>query len=216
MERIGIIFLGPPGSGKGTQAKELEKRFGFIHISTGDLLRKAVREGTPVGKIAEKYMKEGTLVPDDVIISLVGEALKGAEKFVLDGFPRNTTQAEKLEEIIQEGNAKISHVILLNVEDDEIVRRLLARRVCPSCGRVYNLITSPPKNDNKCDVCGVQLVKRSDDNEETIRKRLYIYRKETAPLIDYYKKKGLLVEVDASKDPEEVFRSILRIIGVHE
>ncbi len=215
MERIGIILLGPPGSGKGTQAKELEKKFGFVHISTGDLLRKAVREGTPVGKIAEKYMREGALVPDDVILKLVNEALDGVDKFVLDGFPRNTSQAEKLDDMMREKSGKITKAILLEVTDDEIVRRLLARRVCPSCGRVYNLITSPPKDDNKCDVCGVQLIRRSDDNEDTIRNRLSVYRNETAPLIDYYERKGILVKIDAEKSPDEVFNAIVRVIGAH-
>ncbi len=211
MERIGLILLGPPGSGKGTQAKELEKRFGFVHISTGDLLRKAVREGTPVGKIAEKYMKEGVLVPDDVILNLVNEALSRVTRFVLDGFPRNISQARKLEDIMQKIGGRIKRAILLDVSDDEIVKRLLARRICPSCGRVYNLITSPPKDDNKCDVCGVQLVKRSDDNEETIRNRLAVYRKETAPLIKYYEERGILSRVDASRSPEEVFSSIVKV-----
>lgn len=214
MERIGLILLGPPGSGKGTQAKELEKRFGFVHISTGDLLRKAVREGTPVGKVAEKYMKEGALVPDDVILNLVNEALSSVTRFVLDGFPRNITQAKKLEDMMREIGGMIKRAILLDVSDDEIVKRLLARRICPSCGRVYNLITSPPKDDNKCDVCGVQLVKRSDDNEETIRNRLAVYRKETAPLIKYYEEKGILSRVDASRSPEEVFSSIVKVAGL--
>ncbi len=215
MERIGIILVGPPGSGKGTQAEELEAQYGFKHISTGDLLRKAVKEGTPVGKLAEKYMREGTLVPDDVIIELVKDALNDTNRFVLDGFPRNIHQAKMLDELLRKIGGNIMYVLLMDVSDDEIVKRLLARRVCPVCGRVYNLITSPPKNDNRCDVCGVELVKRSDDNEETIRNRLDVYRKETAPLIDYYRDRNILVKIDASKSPEEVFNTISRIIDIY-
>ena len=213
MERIGIILLGPPGSGKGTQAKRLEKELGYKQISTGDLLRNAVREGSPIGKIAERYMKEGTLVPDDIIIKLVESALIKSEKFTLDGFPRNINQAKMLDDLLVSTNSHLSHVILLVVSDDEIVKRLLARRVCPKCGRVYNLITSPPKEDNLCDVCRVELVQRSDDNEATIRNRLRVYREETAPLIDYYKKRGILKEVDASRTPDEVFLEIVNILN---
>ncbi len=213
MERVGIVLLGPPGSGKGTQAKKLEKELGYKQISTGDLLRKAVREGSPIGKMAEKYMKEGALVPDEVIVKLVEEALLQTQKFTLDGFPRNTNQAKMLEGLLESKGAILQHVILLVVADDEIVKRLLARRVCPVCGRVFNLITSPPKNDTICDDCGVELVKRQDDNEVTIRNRLKVYREETAPLINYYRSKGILKEVDASRQPEAIFSDIVEIIS---
>ncbi len=213
MERVGIVLLGPPGSGKGTQAKKLEKELGYKQISTGDLLREAVREGSPIGKMAEKYMKEGALVPDEVIVKLVEEALLQTQKFTLDGFPRNTNQAKMLEGLLESKGAVLQHVILLVVADDEIVKRLLARRVCPVCGRVYNLITSPPKNDTICDDCGVELVKRQDDNEVTIRNRLKVYREETAPLINYYRSKGILKEVDASRQPEAIFSDIVEIIS---
>jgi len=213
LERVGIVLLGPPGSGKGTQAKKLEKELGYKQISTGDLLREAVREGSPIGKMAEKYMKEGALVPDEVIVKLVEEALLQTQKFTLDGFPRNTNQAKMLEGLLESKGAVLQHVILLVVADDEIVKRLLARRVCPVCGRVYNLITSPPKNDTICDDCGVELVKRQDDNEVTIRNRLKVYREETAPLINYYRSKGILKEVDASRQPEAIFSDIVEIIS---
>lgn len=212
MERLGLILLGPPGSGKGTQAKNLEREFGYKQISTGDLLRRAVKDKTPVGQIAEKYMKEGSLVPDNVIIELVKSSLLHNKKFILDGFPRNINQAMMLETLLKEIGAKLKYAILLQVSDDEIVRRLLARRICPVCGRVYNLLTSPPKNDNLCDDCGVSLIRREDDNEETIRNRLEVYRKETAPLVDYYKKLSILREVDAKGTTLEVFKRIIRVI----
>ncbi len=212
MERIGIILLGPPGSGKGTQAKRLEKELGYKQISTGDLLRNAVREGSPIGKIARRYMEEGVLVPDDIIIKLVESALVKSEKFALDGFPRNINQATMLDNLLASTNSHLLHVILLVVSDDEIVQRLLSRRVCPKCGRVYNLITSPPREDNVCDICKVELVQRTDDNEATIRNRLRVYREETAPLIDYYRKRGILKEIDASRTPDDIFSEITNLI----
>ena len=213
MERLGLILLGPPGAGKGTQAKKLELEFGYKQVSTGDLLRKAVQEGTQIGRVAEGYMKKGALVPDDIIIKLVKAAILQHERFILDGFPRNISQANMLEGLLSEIHARLQYVILLSVSDDEIVHRLLARRVCPVCGRVYNLLTSPPKNDNLCDDCGVPLVKREDDNEETIRNRLKVYREETAPLIDYYRKKKILKEVSASSSVDRVFAKIAEILG---
>ena len=213
MERLGLILLGPPGAGKGTQAKKLELEFGYKQISTGDLLRKAVQDGTQIGRVAEGYMKKGALVPDDIIIKLVKGAILQHERFILDGFPRNISQANMLEDLLSEIHARLQYVILLSVSDDEIVHRLLARRVCPVCGRVYNLLTSPPKNDNLCDDCGVPLVKREDDNEETIRNRLKVYREETAPLIDYYRKKKILKEVSASSSVGRVFAKIAEILG---
>ncbi len=213
MERLGLILLGPPGAGKGTQAKKLELEFGYKQISTGDLLRKAVQDGTQIGRVAEGYMKKGALVPDDIIIKLVKAAILQHERFILDGFPRNISQANMLEGLLSEIHARLQYVILLSVSDDEIVHRLLARRVCPVCGRVYNLLTSPPKNDNLCDDCGVPLVKREDDNEETIRNRLKVYREETAPLIDYYRKKKILKEVSASSSVDRVFAKIAEILG---
>lgn len=213
MERLGLILLGPPGAGKGTQAKKLELEFGYKQISTGDLLRKAVQDGTQIGRVAEGYMKKGALVPDDIIIKLVKGAILQHERFILDGFPRNISQANMLEDLLSEIHARLQYVILLSVSDDEIVHRLLARRVCPVCGRVYNLLTSPPKNDNLCDDCGVPLVKREDDNEETIRNRLKVYREETAPLIDYYRKKKILKEVSASSSVDRVFAKIAEILG---
>jgi len=213
LERLGLILLGPPGAGKGTQAKKLELEFGYKQISTGDLLRKAVQDGTQIGRVAEGYMKKGALVPDDIIIKLVKGAILQHERFILDGFPRNISQANMLEGLLSEIHARLQYVILLSVSDDEIVHRLLARRVCPVCGRVYNLLTSPPKNDNLCDDCGVPLVKREDDNEETIRNRLKVYREETAPLIDYYRKKKILKEVSASSSVDRVFAKIAEILG---
>jgi len=212
LERLGLILLGPPGAGKGTQAKKLELEFGYKQVSTGDLLRKAVQEGTQIGKMAADYIKKGALVPDDIIIKLVKGALLQHERFILDGFPRNISQANMLEDLLSEIHARLQYVILLSVSDDEIVRRLLARRVCPVCGRVYNLLTSPPKNDNICDDCGVPLVKREDDNEETIRNRLKVYREETAPLIDYYRKKRILKEVSASSSVDGVFGKVARMV----
>ena len=209
MEGLSLIFLGPPGSGKGTQAELFERQFGLKKISTGDLLRDAIRRGTELGKLAKEYINRGELVPDDVVVALVEEVLgKTSDGYILDGFPRTIEQAKSLDRILEKLGKKLDAAVLFAVPDDEIIRRLSARRICPKCHAVYNLVTKPPKEDEICDVCGTPLEMRDDDKPETVRRRIEVYRKDTEPLVDFYRKKGLLVEVKAVGNPEEVFEFI--------
>ncbi len=213
MAVLNFVFLGPPGAGKGTQAEIIAKKHGLVKISTGDILREAVKKGTELGKLADGYMKRGELVPDEIMLGLIEEELEKIDKgFILDGFPRTVKQAEGLDELLAKKNLPLKAVILLDVPDDEIIKRLSARRVCPNCGAVYNLIFNPPKNDEICDVCGTKLVQRKDDNPETIKRRLDVYREQTAPLIGYYREKGLLVEIDGTGDPEKITRAIEEVV----
>jgi len=212
---MNLILLGPPGGGKGTQAKRIVEKYGIPQISTGDMFREAVAKGTELGKKAKEYMDRGELVPDDIVIGIVKERLSqpDCEKgFILDGFPRTLKQAEALDEILEEMNKKIDAVININVPDEEIIKRIVYRRTCKNCGAVYNLIYSPPKEDNKCDKCGGELYQRDDDKEETVRERLRVYKEQTQPLIDYYKKKGILYEVDGTKSIDEVWKQIESIL----
>lgn len=209
MEGLSLIFLGPPGSGKGTQAELFERQFGLKKISTGDLLRDAIRRGTELGKLAKEYINKGELVPDDVVVALVEEVLgKTSDGYILDGFPRTIEQAKSLDRILEKLGKKLDAAVLFAVPDDEIIRRLSARRICPKCHAVYNLVTKPPKEDEICDVCGTPLEMRDDDKPETVRRRIEVYRKDTELLVDFYRKKGLLVEVKAVGNPEEVFEFI--------
>jgi len=207
-----IIFLGPPGAGKGTQSQLLKERNGFIQISTGDLLREAVKNQTELGKLAKQYMDEGKLVPDDLIISLIKEKLQeyADKNIIFDGFPRTIPQAESLDNLLSHLNKNVDAVILFKIEDDEVVKRLAGRRVCPSCGAVYHMIYNPPKTDEICDKCGARLIQRDDDKEEVIRKRLEVYHQQTKPLIEYYKSK--IVEIDATDNPENIYNKIVSMI----
>ncbi|MEZ0322766.1 MAG: adenylate kinase [Hydrogenothermaceae bacterium] len=207
-----VIFLGPPGAGKGTQAQLLQERLGFIQISTGDLLREAVKNQTPLGVKAKSYMDEGKLVPDDLIIDLIKEKLSqiGDRNVILDGFPRTVTQAKALSDLLSKIGRKIDGVILFDIKEDEVVKRLSGRRVCPSCGAIYHIIYNPPKEDEICDRCGTKLIQREDDKEEVIRKRFKVYIDQTAPLIDYYK--DYLVKIDATADKEEVYNKIISVL----
>jgi len=199
-----IILLGPPGSGKGTQAEKLNDDLGLIRLSTGDMLREAVRNGTELGKMAKEYMDKGDLVPDDVVIGLMKEKIASLkEGFVLDGFPRTVQQAEALGEFID-----IDHVINLDVDDEELVDRLTKRRSCPDCNVVFHLIYKPPMKDGVCDKCGAALYQRSDDTEETVRARLKVYRENTFPLIEYYGKQEKLVNVDGKGNINQIYRAI--------
>ncbi|RLF48809.1 MAG: adenylate kinase [Thermoplasmata archaeon] len=205
-----IIVLGPPGAGKGTQAKLLAEKYGLEHISTGDMLREEVKRGSKLGNIAKEYMDQGLLVPDNVIVEMIAERLgEGSmgKGFILDGFPRTLSQAKALEDVLG-GMADIDMVIYIDVDDDVVVRRLGGRRSCPKCGAVYHIVNNPPKNDEICDKCGHPLIIRDDDREDVIRKRLDEYRKRTSPLIDYYMKRGKLVRVDGNKDIYCVFSEI--------
>ena len=201
------IFLGAPGTGKGTQASVLAKKYGIPQISTGDILRQAVREGTELGKKAKSILEAGELVPDDIIIALVRDRLAQpdcARGYILDGFPRTVPQAQSLDEMF--GSATpIDAVIYFDVPEEEIIKRLTSRRTCSQCGHNYNLITDPPPADGKCRICGGgPIIQRDDDKEETVRHRLEVYKANTEPLVDYYKKQGKLHAIDGSKDVESV------------
>ena len=202
------MVLGPPGAGKGTQAEMLERELGLKHLSTGDILREEVRKETELGKRAEKYMKSGELVPDDLIVEMMEKEISKYDNFVLDGFPRNLKQAEALDKM-----CRIDKVILLEVPDEVILERLSLRRSCPKCNRVYHLKYNPPKEDEICDYCGAKLYQRDDDKEEVIKKRLEVYRKETEPIAKFYREKGILVKVNGSKSIEEIFLDIKGVLG---
>jgi adenylate kinase len=212
---VQIILIGAPGSGKGTQAKLLAEKLGFPHISTGDILRHAVKDGTSLGREAEPIMARGELVPDDLMVGMIGERLeKGdVEKgFILDGFPRTVAQSEKLDTLLA-GNGKGS-VAVLNflVPDEQIVRRISGRASCPSCGAVYHLENFPPKQPGICDRCGAGLVIRPDDTEEAVRKRLEAFRRQTLPVVDRYRAAGKVVDVDGMGSVGEVFERIEKLL----
>ena len=210
--KVNLVFLGPPGAGKGTQAKRLSQDMGLLHISTGDLLREAVRKETELGKKAKEYMEKGELVPDDLIIALIEEVMPAEGGVIFDGFPRTIAQAEALDRMLGGKGLDLNRVIFFDVEDDLVVERLSGRRVCPSCGEVYHIKYNPPKEDELCDKCGTKLIQRKDDKEEVVRNRLSVYRKQTEPLIDYYSQKGILIRLDAGRDIEEVYRGLLRLV----
>lgn len=206
-DAVRVVFLGPPGAGKGTQAEFVVKRFGIPQISTGDMLRQAVAQGTELGLKAREYMDAGLLVPDDVVIGIVRERLKDDDcrgGFILDGFPRTTAQAEALEKVLEEVGYPLTAVLNFSVSEDLLVRRLSLRRTCRECGRIYHLENNPPRVPGKCDVCGGELMQRSDDSEETVRRRLAVYREQTQPLIEFYRQRGLLVDIDAARPVESV------------
>lgn len=206
-----IVLLGPPGSGKGTQAKRLVEVLGIPHVSSGDLFRDHLSEGTELGLLAQSYMEAGELVPDDVTVKMVVERLgePGCEEgVILDGFPRTLTQAEALQRALAERGQRVELVPLIKVSDEEVMRRLTARRVCEDCGAVYNLVFDPPEVEGVCDVCGGDLYQREDDNPETVRHRLYTYYKETSPLIGYYFAKDVLVEIDGEQAVSEVGKDL--------
>ena len=205
-----IIFIGPPGSGKGTQAKRLANRLAVPHISTGDMLREAVAEGTELGQQAAPIMAKGLLVSDDLMVGIINDRLAkpdAANGFILDGFPRTLVQAEKLDGIV--GNGKIGlRVLQLLVPDDAIVQRITLRRTCPQCGAIYHLENNPPASDRVCDRDGAEVIARPDDNEEAVRKRLDVFHRDTVPVATYYKSKSILREVDGVGPVDEVFERI--------
>ena len=212
-----LIFIGPPGCGKGTQAKILSSQFGLEHISTGDILRDAVRRKTPAGSRAEPFVKAGHLVPDDLVNALVEERFAGPNRpncFIMDGYPRNVAQAETFDRILSAAGLKLTRVIRFVVDEDELVRRVAGRLSCPktACKATYHLVSRPPRVPGICDECGTPLIQRDDDKEETVRERLAVYRKQAEGLAGYYQSRGLLREVRGDGDIEEVYKRLIEAL----
>ena len=207
-----MTFLGPPGAGKGTQARDLANEWGVLHLATGDMLREAVAAGSPIGREAKSYMDRGALVPDDVIIRMMAERLAKADAgrgFILDGFPRTIAQAEALAKLLKDLGQTIDSVVYFDVSEPELLRRLTGRRVCRKCGHTYHLVSNPPKRAGVCDACGGELYQRDDDGEATVRNRLEVYQRQTAPLLDYYRQRNLLATV-AGEGPVATIRDGIR------
>ena len=202
-----LVFMGPPGAGKGTQAKAVAAHYGVPHVSSGDIFRGEIERKTPLGLKIRSYMDSGTLVPDEITVGAVAGRLRqadGARGWLLDGFPRTLGQAEALDRALAEEGRKLSAVVNLEVDDESIVERMSGRRVCPKCGHSYHVLYIKPRVEGRCDACGSGLGVRDDDRPETVRQRLATYKKATAPLMDYYARQGLLVRVDGSGSPDEV------------
>jgi adenylate kinase len=211
-----VVLLGPPGAGKGTQAKLLREEFEACQVSTGDILRKAVADQSPVGKEAAEYINRGALVPDSVIIKLVAERLKENDcrnGFILDGFPRTIPQAQSLEAILKEMGLALQRVLLVQVPAGLIVERLAGRRTCRGCGAPYHRSFDPPKREDVCDRCGGELLQRDDDREETVRARLDVYDTQTLPLVDYYRQRGILREIDGVGKVEDIQNRMIEALG---
>jgi len=207
-----LIFFGPPGAGKGTQAKKVAEKLGIEHISTGDILREAVNKGNDLGKKVQVIIEKGELVPDEIMNELVKMKIKELNSFILDGYPRTLEQAKSLDKILKELNKPIDAVVLIDVSEEEVVKRISSRRVCPNCGRVYNLITLKPKNDEICDNCGTKIIQRKDDREDIVRERYKIYQKTTHPVIEFYRKNNTIITIDGSKDVEEVTKELFNML----
>jgi adenylate kinase len=211
-----LILLGPPGAGKGTQATRLVEQYNIPQISTGDILRAAVRQGTDLGKTAKSFMDAGKLVPDSVVIGIIQERLKAADcskGYILDGFPRTVAQADALKVAVAGMGQKIDHVLSIEVPNEELVQRLSGRRTCRGCGAMCHVKFDPPKVAGKCDKCGGELYQRDDDQEATIRSRLTVYDQQTAPLIAYYRKAGLLRAIDGIGGMQEIYGRITAVLG---
>ncbi len=216
MAAIRLIFLGPPGSGKGTQAAKLSQKMDIVHLSTGDLLREAVKNGTELGLKAKGYMEKGELVPDDLIVGLIedkiaaGELTKG---FILDGFPRTVPQAEALKGMFQKNSIGLDHAVLIAVPDNEIVKRLSGRYFCPTCQATYNYPANMPKKEGHCDKDDAELQRRPDDEESVVRNRLEVYKKQTQPIEDFYKNEKALREINGVDTPANVFEAIVKAVS---
>jgi adenylate kinase len=210
---VRIAFLGPPGAGKGTQARDLANEWGVLHLATGDMLREAVAAGSPLGREAKSYMDRGALVPDDVIIRMMAERLGAADAgrgFILDGFPRTIAQAEALARLLKDIGQTLDTVVYFDVSEPELLRRLTGRRVCRKCGHSYHLTSNPPKRAGVCDACGGELYQRDDDAEATVRNRLEVYQRQTAPLLDYYRHRNALTSV-SGEGPLATIRDAIRV-----
>ncbi len=211
-----VIMLGAPGAGKGTQAKKIAAKYDIPHISTGDIFRANIKNGTELGKKAKTYMDQGLLVPDELVVDLVVDRVNQedcAKGYVLDGFPRTIPQAEALDKALEKLGQKMDYAIDVDVPDEAIVSRMGGRRACVGCGATYHLVYAPTKEEGICDVCGKELILRDDDKPETVKKRLNVYHEQTQPLIDYYTKAGILKSVDGTVDLNDVFKAIVDILG---
>ena len=209
------VLLGPPGAGKGTQAAKVIEKYNVPHISTGDIFRANIKEGTELGKKAKGYMDEGKLVPDELVVNLVTDRLQKddcKEGFLLDGFPRTIFQAEQLDKFLSDNGQKLDIVLNFKVRKDVLVERIAGRRVCKSCGASFHVVNVPPKKEGICDACGGELFQRKDDNRETVENRINVYESETAPLIGYYEKQNVLVDFDGEKTHDEVFADVVKAI----
>jgi adenylate kinase len=216
MPELNLILLGPPGAGKGTQADRLRVDFRLPFISTGDMLRSNVRDGTELGTKAKEYMDAGELVPDDLIVAMAGERLREADTedgFILDGFPRTNEQAEALDRQLSERGRRITAAILVDVPDDEVVRRLSGRRMCVKAGHNYHVEFDPPKREGVCDQDGSRLIQRDDDKPEVVRNRLAVYHRQTEPVISYYDQQGVMRRIDGTRSPDEVHDHIRAVIA---
>ena len=211
-----IIMLGAPGAGKGTQAKMIAEKCGIPHISTGDIFRANIKNGTELGAKAKEYMDKGLLVPDELVCDLVVDRIQQADcekGYILDGFPRTIPQAEALENALNAIEQKLDYAIDIDVPDENIINRMSGRRACVGCGATYHVLFNPTKVEGKCDVCGESLILRDDDKPETVKKRLDVYHTQTQPLIDFYTKRNVLVEVDGTQSMDKVFDDIMKILG---
>ncbi|MEJ7620446.1 MAG: adenylate kinase [Aquificaceae bacterium] len=207
-----VVFLGPPGSGKGTQAKKLSQELGLMHISTGDLLREAVKNQTPLGLKAKEYMDRGELVPDNLMIALIEEVMPKEGGFILDGFPRTVPQALALEEMLRSYKRDVDKVFLFDLSEEVVVERLSGRLTCSQCGAVYHRKYNPPKQEGVCDLCGGKLIQREDDKEEVVRRRYRVYKEQTSPLVEFYQKRNKLIRLDASQNIQEVNKRLLEVL----
>jgi adenylate kinase len=216
VSELNLILFGPPGAGKGTQAERLRADFGLPFISTGEMLRQNVKDGTELGKEAQRYMEAGELVPDELIVKMAADRLRqddARDGFILDGFPRTIEQAEALDKQLSELGRRITAALLIDVPDDEVVRRISGRRVCVKSGHNYHVQNDPPKHDGVCDQDGSRLVQRDDDQDDVVRKRLEVYHQQTEPLIDYYDKQGVMRRIDGTRSPAEVHDHIRAVIA---
>ena len=216
MIELRLILLGPPGAGKGTQASAIVEKYNIPHISTGDIFRENIKKGTELGEKAKEYMDKGLLVPDELVISIVEDRLQQEDcknGFLLDGFPRTLNQGEALDEVLSKMGLNLNRVVNLDVGKEILIERAIGRRICKDCGEVFHIKFNPSKKEGVCDNCGGKLYQRDDDTVETVEKRIEVYHKQTEPLIDYYNKKGLILNVDGSKDKNLLFEEIVKALS---